>query len=82
MGIYTKCLMSNPVEPYVTHWGESFCILIQTSQESITKGVLHNITPANPLAHLSKIKRPPCDIYMEMSILTNLTEYLCTAEHF
>ena len=31
-------------------------------------------TPGNLFAHIEKIRRTPCDIYVEMSILTNLTK--------
>ena len=31
------------------------------------------LTPGNPFAKLEKIQRLPCDIYVEKSILTNLT---------
>ena len=30
-------------------------------------------TPGNPLAYLGKIQRPPCEVLLKMSILTNIT---------
>ena len=32
------------------------------------------LAPGNPFAHIGKMQRTPCDIYAEMSILTNLTD--------
>ena len=39
-------------------------------------------TPGNPLAHLEKIQRPPCDIYVEDVHFDWFNREICTWEHF
>ena len=54
----------------------SAAVTVQCPQtiSNISNFIVSNCTHGNPFAHIRKIQRPPFDIHVEMSILTDLPD--------